>query len=84
MDSLWLDLVNYLARLPDDYDAAQALKRSTKATDDAWELTRQDLQHELPTVLTPVQLQLLPGIVKEFYESKEPLHIRMFIMGGPS
>ncbi len=84
MDSLWTDLANYLAQLPDEYDAAAALKRSSKATDDAWELTRQDVKKELPTVLTPVQLQILPGIVKTLYESKEPLHIRMFIMGNPS
>ncbi|MHB1861876.1 MAG: TonB-dependent receptor [Gemmatimonadaceae bacterium] len=79
MDSLWTDLAQYLADLPDHYDAAQALKRASDATDAAWEITRLDVQKTFKGVLSPVQLQLLPGIASMLYNAKEPLHIRMFI-----
>ncbi|HVB31859.1 MAG TPA: hypothetical protein VNE60_10075, partial [Gemmatimonadaceae bacterium] len=79
MDSLWTNLAQYLADLPDHYDAAQALKRASDATDAAWEITRLDVQKTFKGVLSPVQLQLLPGMASMLYNAKEPLHIRMFI-----
>ncbi|HVZ78443.1 MAG TPA: carboxypeptidase-like regulatory domain-containing protein [Gemmatimonadaceae bacterium] len=82
MDSLWTALADYMASLPDDYDAAAALKRSEDATDAGWELSRQDLQKTLRAILTPVQLAILPFPAKLLYDAKEPVHIRMFFAGG--
>lgn len=81
-DSIWNDLSTYLAALGDDYDAKAALARQEKATDAAWELARTDVQRELPHVLSPVQLTLLPGMVNMLYTARQPLHIRMFVAGG--
>lgn len=80
-DSIWTDLSTYLAALGDDYDAKVALARQEKATDAAWELARTDVQRELPRVLSPVQLKLLPGIVNMLYTARQPVHIRMFVAG---
>lgn len=82
MDSVWNGLANYLADLPDQYDAHEAYARAENAIDGAWLLTRDDLQRTLPGVLNPVQLQLVPGIVKSLLASSGPLHIRVFIVGG--
>ena len=82
LDSVWTGLAIYLADLPDRYDAAVAYKRAEEATDGAWELTRLDLRRALPGILSTVQLQLLPSLVRTVYLAKEPLHIRVFIAGG--
>lgn len=81
MDSLWTSLANYLAELPDQYDAHQAYKRAEDAIDGAWELTRLDLQSTLPSILNAVQMQLVPPVVKTLVNSKQPVHIRIFING---
>ncbi len=83
MDSLWTSLANYLAALPDNFDTKTALKRQEDATDAGWEITRLDLQRTLPTILTPIQLQLLPGMSKTLFTAKEPVHFRIFMVGGP-
>lgn len=81
-DSLWNGLATYLAALGDDFDVKAALARQEKATDDAWEMARTDVQRELPHVLSPVQLKLLPGMVNMLYTARQPVHIRMFVAGG--
>ena len=82
MDSLWAPLTTYLAAMGDHYDAAAALKRQEAATDDAWELTRQHLQAELPKILSPAQLRLLPWPAGMLYQAKEPMKgMRMFFGG---
>ncbi len=83
MDSLWTSLADYLAGLGDQFNSAEALKRQESATDDAWELSRADIQRTLPTILSPVQLQLLPFPADLLYKSKDKLvGIRIF-MNGP-
>jgi hypothetical protein len=82
MDSVWTDLASYLAALPDRYDAHEAYSRAQSAVDGAWELTRVDIQHNMKTILNPVQLQLVPPVVKTLVTSTAPLHIRVFITGG--
>jgi hypothetical protein len=82
-DSLWTSLADYLAALGDNFNSAEALKRQEAATDDAWELTRLDLQKTLPAILSPVQLQLLPSFpAGMLFRAKEKVHIRIF-MNGP-
>ena len=68
--------------LPDRYDAHEAYARAESAIDGAWELTRLDLQHNLTAILNPVQLQLVPPVVKTLVNSTGPQHIRIFITGG--
>jgi hypothetical protein len=82
IDSVWTDLASYLAALPDRYDAHEAYSRAQSAADGAWELTRVDIQHNMKTILNPVQLQLVPPVVKTLVNSTAPLHIRVFITGG--
>ena len=82
LDSAWTTIATYLANLPDNYDAHDAYTKASEAIDGAWELTRADLQKSLPAILNPVQMQLIPGIVKQIVDSKGPLHIRIFISNG--
>lgn len=79
LDSVWTTLAKYLAALPDVYDARDAYRHADQATDAAWEMTRLDLQRTLPAILNPVQLQLLPSIVRLLYNAKTPVRIRIFI-----
>lgn len=82
MDSVWTDLATYLSSLGDDYDAKVALDRQEKTVDAAWEYVRLDLKSQLPRVLSPIQLGLLPGMVGSLYRANQPMHIRMFTIGG--
>ncbi len=81
MDTLWTELAEYLAALGDHFDAAEALRRQEEATDKGWEITRLDLQSTLPTVLSPVQLQLLPNSARFLFKATRPVHIRTFNSG---
>ena len=82
MDSLWTPLTTYLAAMGDRYDVTAALKRQEATTDDAWELTRRDVQTELPKILSPAQLRLLPWPAGMLYQAKEPMKgMRMFFGG---
>jgi hypothetical protein len=82
LDSVWTTLATYLAALPDRYDAHDAYKHADDAINGAWELTRLDLKQNLPAILNPVQLQLVPSVVKTLVNSTGPLRIRIFIAGG--
>jgi hypothetical protein len=82
LDSVWTAVANYLAELPDRYDSHGAYRRAEDAIDGAWEMTRVDLKQNLPAILNPVQLQLLPGVVKSLVNSTGPVRIRVFIAGG--
>jgi hypothetical protein len=82
MDSVWTGLANYLGALPDAYNASEAYSRAQSAIDGAWELTRLELQHDMLSILNPVQLQLVPSFVKTLVNSTGPQHIRIFITGG--
>ncbi len=82
MDSVWTSLANHLANLPDSYDPHDAYTRASGTIDGAWELTRDVLKRSLPGILNPVQIQLLPSVVKTLLDSTGPLRIRIFITGG--
>jgi carboxypeptidase family protein len=81
MDTLWLDLSTYLAALPTQFDSRDAAKRLDSAVDRGWTMTRDNLQVNLKAILSPVQMTLLPGVVKGLVESSGPVRIRLFISG---
>lgn len=78
VDSTWTPVAVYLAGLGDNFSAMDAAKRQDEATDSLWEYTRLDLQRTLPTILSPIQLTLLPGNTRYLYNSKKRVRIRMF------
>lgn len=82
MDSVWSSLAGYLADLPDRYNAHEAYRRAEDAIDGAWDLTRLDLQRTMPGILNPVQMQLVPAVVRNLVSAQQPVRIRMFIQGG--
>ena len=81
VDSAWSALAQYLAELPDRYDAASALKRQEAIVDAVWELTRIDVQAVLPTVLSPVQQHIVPWPINILLTEKRKVNVRMFIPG---
>jgi hypothetical protein len=75
----WGHFAARVASTPDQYDATTIVKQQTEATDAAWDLARDEAQRVLPTILTPVQLKILPGNSRMMFESKEPIrNIRYF------
>ena len=60
-DSAWTELSSWLAALPDHFDANAAMQRQEATIDAVWEMVRVEVQAKLPGVLSPVQLQMLPG-----------------------
>ena len=81
MDEHWLDLANRLAALPDRFDSKEAAKRLDNAVNEAWVLTRDDLQKILSEILTPVQMNLVPVPVRNLMQSTGPVRMRIFIAG---
>lgn len=73
MDSLWTALSEYLDGLGDKYDVAIAVARQEGAIADARELTRLDVQLEIPRILTPIQIKLLPSNALAYYNAKTPI-----------
>ncbi|HWJ16958.1 MAG TPA: hypothetical protein VNS10_24670, partial [Gemmatimonadaceae bacterium] len=72
-----------LASLPDDFDAADLLKRQNKLILDAWEIARQEARTVLPRILTPVQLRLLPSWANTLYRAENPITgMRYFSTGA--
>jgi hypothetical protein len=80
-DSAWMDLANWLYALPDHFETKVALAHQEDAIDQAWERARIELQTKLPTVLSPVQLQLLPGFAASLFKAKTTKGMRMFVYG---
>lgn len=80
IDSVWTPLAEYLASLDDAYDADAALKKSEQATDDAWEIARQQ-GPIIKSVLSPIQLRLVPSLVRAVINSEGKLRIRIYSPG---
>jgi hypothetical protein len=78
VDSLWTPLTEYLAALGDTFDPKDAVNRQEAVTDAAWEFSRLHVQRSLGTILSPVQLKLLPWEAGLLYTAKKPLRVRMF------
>ena len=79
MDSTWSATSQDLDALPDAYDASVAYRRTYAAVDAAWELTRLDVQSELPHILTAAQLTMLGGTAGQLWSSPFPVHDHRFI-----
>ena len=73
MDSLWLRLATDFAALPDTFDVAAAVKRQEQAIDDGWEMGRLDVHAQLPRILSPIQLAILPGQAGRLYRAPGPV-----------
>jgi hypothetical protein len=82
MDSVWKSLGDYFAALGDNFDSADALKRQQEAVDAGWEISRIDIQRTLPSILSPIQLKLLPWIPALLLNSKEKVTLRIFSMSN--
>ncbi|HEX7243371.1 MAG TPA: hypothetical protein VF263_24015 [Longimicrobiaceae bacterium] len=65
----------YLAALPDRYDASEALRRQEDATDRAWEASRQE-GPIIKAILSPLQQRMLPALVDMVINSKERIRLR--------
>jgi hypothetical protein len=84
VDSVWTELCEYLAGLPDDFSAAQVLQRQERVVDAVWELSRLDVRAVLPTILTPIQLRLLPGQAALLLRATGPIKgVRTYFYGDP-
>ncbi len=71
-----------VSELGDNFNATVALKRQEQTIDDVWDISRLDVQRTLPSILSPVQLKLLPGFASMLYTSKTKVKMRMFMSGG--
>ena len=72
-DSLLTSLATYLASLGDTYDAREALARQEKTIAQGFEIARLDVRATLPSILSPIQLQMLPGYAGVLVRANEPL-----------
>jgi len=82
MDSLWKDLSTYLAALPKDYDTSEAYKRQEAAVDRGWEITWNE-RTTIRSILSPLQMRMIPDFVGQILSSSKVPHIRIFVRGGP-
>jgi hypothetical protein len=82
VDAKWDDLAAYLGSLPDRYDFDAASRRTDDITDDVWEMTRLDVQHQLATILAPAQQALLGGWAGQLFRARDRLHIRLAPRAG--
>jgi len=83
VDSAWTELTTWMANLPDRFDSKAALQRQEETIDQVWEMDRIELQAELPKVLSPVQLTMLPGQAAYFMKAKSVKGNRQFFFGNP-
>ncbi len=78
-DSVWASLSEYLAALGDNYDSVEALKRQEAAVNAGWEVSKTEIQRTLPSILSPIQLRLLPWMPAYLLKTKGDVGIRMFL-----
>jgi hypothetical protein len=71
MDSLWQSLASEFARLGEQFDVSAAVKRQESAIAAAREISRLAVRGALGDILSPVQLRLMPGDVREMYRASE-------------
>jgi hypothetical protein len=78
MDTLWTKMVSELVALPDNFDSHAAMDIQEGWIDKGWELTRLSVKANLPGILNPLQLTMLPGLIQWMYDSHKPIHVRIF------
>jgi len=79
IDALWDSLAGDLAALSDSYDAGDVFRRTDTRIGDAWELTRLDVREHLASLLSPVQLTVLPTWTARFFNAERPFYQRVFV-----
>jgi hypothetical protein len=80
MDSVLTPLAEYLAALGETFDAKEALKYQEETIDAAWDFARLHVQKSLSSILSPIQLKLLPWPAGYLYNAKKPIRgVRTFI-----
>lgn len=72
LDTIWMALAKHLAGLPEQFDAARALERQEHTISLAREFSRVSVRTNLPRILSPLQLRMLPGSALELYRATEP------------
>lgn len=70
-DSVWYSLASIFADLPDDFDAHGALRLQEEATNEVRRIGWEEIRR-VATVLTPIQLGLLPREAGWLYNQKVP------------
>jgi hypothetical protein len=78
-DSLWTPLTDYLAALGNSFDSKEALRRQEETVDAVWEYSRIHVQKTLGTILSPVQINLLPWEPALLYKAKKAVRIRIYM-----
>jgi hypothetical protein len=71
MTAHWKKLADYLAGLPEVYDVSDAYKHQEDASDEGWAKSWADVHEQLPRLLSPVQLTLLPYPASMLWQAKE-------------
>ena len=80
MDTHWQKLAGAFAALPDRYDVDAAFKAQEDAEDGAWAIAWADVRENLPKVLSPLQLTLLPFPASLLWKATEaPKGMRIII-----
>jgi hypothetical protein len=79
IDSVWTPLADHLAGLGDTFDAKEAVRRQEETSDAAWEYTRLRVQKTLGTILSPIQIKLLPWEPAFLFKATQAKGIRMFV-----
>jgi hypothetical protein len=79
IDSVWTSLAEDLAGLPNDFNSAEALRRQEAGVDAGWEIARVDVQRNLPRILNPIQLKMVPGIAALLMKTTEKVQNRLYM-----
>lgn len=69
-EQYWDRLVNYLASRGDRFDADEALRRQEATTRLVLAYAQEHVQQHLPEILSPTQLQVLPGSAASYYRAR--------------
>lgn len=79
VDSIWSELADQLALLPDTYDAKKALALQEATIDRVWDVGRLDTKATFPAILDVMQRKLLPYPASMYFNAKAPIKgIRYF------
>jgi hypothetical protein len=74
---VWMSLAQGLHNLPDDFKSSAALDRVNRATEDAWAIVKEEAAI-IPRVLSPLQLTMLPAVVRLVLDSPGKITLRIY------
>lgn len=69
-DNLLREFAEYIASLGESYDVSQALARQEDLIARGYEMARVDVQATLPSIMSPIQLQMVPGVASVLLRAK--------------